>query len=236
VDVRLLGLAIGTPETTDSSDDLRLVARDMFDLADNMDDAEYTSLLVHFLDTARRLTDARTTLEDRDWTARPAARLFTALGWLQIRRQAVRDGKQAADAALRLLGDFYSTTGFRSLANRLCTVVQERPDRNLEVLVYDDLLDMLPRHLRVSRSKEVIPDLLVLAIVGADASARLSSLAERIEQEIDRARVVTDSGVLGVTAHVLADAAIEASKADETIIDRSDGVRTRILELAGASL
>jgi len=201
-----------------------------------MDAAEFTSLLVYFLDLARRLTGARAEPREGDWSARPAARLLTALGWLQIRRQATKDRKQAADAVLKMLGDFDSTLGPLPLTSKLCTVVGELPDRQIEVLVYDDLLDMLPRHLRVSRSKEVIPDLLVLAIVGADASARLEGLAARIETEIDRTKVMSDNGVLGVTAHVLADAAAEASAADETLRDRSDNVRTRILELAGASL
>ncbi|MGH3991425.1 MAG: hypothetical protein ACRDSN_03065, partial [Pseudonocardiaceae bacterium] len=106
------------------------------------------------------------------------------------------------------------------------------PDGRDRVVVYADLLAILPRQCRWMAAAELLPGALVEAVTEPAATFRLGRCAAVLEHDLAHSPFGSDAALIGQAAHVFQDLADQAASIDGTVLDRSDRTRSELLTLA----
>jgi hypothetical protein len=107
------------------------------------------------------------------------------------------------------------------------------PHDRLRLVVYTDLLDLLPRQLDVALTGQVLPGALVEAVAGTAASDHLRACAAAIETDLVHSPFRSDSALIGQVVHVFQDLAVREADVDGSVVDRAERTRIELLSLAG---
>jgi len=173
-----------------------------------------------------------------DAPSKPArTRLLVALAWRRLRIVAAHDVRQASETVLLILQQLQkerNELGGRTTID-LYHFIEHLPDGWNRLVVYRDLLELLPRQLVCHRQKELLPGVLVEAIADSRASDHLARIATRLEDDLDRSPFKSESALIGEAAHVFNDVAIHtAADMDASVLQRSDQMRMQLLSLVNA--
>jgi hypothetical protein len=164
-------------------------------------------------------------------------RLLVALAWRRVRIVATHDVRQASErvlAILQLLQQERDELAGRTTID-LFRFVEHLPDGWNRLVVYRDLLELLPRQLEYRRQREPLPGVLVEAVADSRASDHLSRIAARLKDALDRSPFKSESALIGQAAHVFNDVAVHtAADTDASVIRRSDQMRRQLLSLVDA--
>jgi hypothetical protein len=214
------------------ADDLVRMAGRMRDVLKVIVDGRLDQLFQRFIDLTMGLVGPAWL----DAPGKPArTRLLVALAWRRLRIVAAHDARQASETVPLILQQLHKEHD--ELAGRtaigLYRFVEHLPDGWNRLVVYGDLLDLLPRQLVCHRQKELLPGVLVEAIADSRAADHLACIATRLEDDLDRSPFKSESALIGEAAHVFNDVAVQmAADMDESVIDRSDQMRMQLLALA----
>ena len=164
-------------------------------------------------------------------------RLLVTLAWHRLRIVAARDVRQTSETVLLILQQLRKERN--DLAGRttidLYRFIEHLPDGRNRLVVYRDLLELLPRQLVCHRQKELLPGVLVEAIADSRASDHLEWIATRLEDDLDRSPFRSESALIGEAVHVFNDVAVHtAADMDASVIQRSDQMRMQLLSLVDA--
>jgi hypothetical protein len=164
-------------------------------------------------------------------------RLLVTLAWRRVRIVATHDVRQASERVLlilQLLQKERDADAGRTTID-LYRFVEHLPDGWNRLVVYRDLLELLPRQLEYRRQQEPLPGVLVEAVADSRTSDHLSWIADRLEDALDRSPFKSESALIGEAAHVFNDVAVHtAADTDASVIRRSDQMRSQLLSLLDA--
>ena len=189
-----------------------------------------------------RLVDLATTaLSPTGWHgSREAApdRLLRAVGSLRAKARAVDSVHLAARAFSGLVDGLQvrAVTVDRPGLHRLYTLLGNLPDGRDRLLVYTDLLPLIPQQYRWQAEPSPIPDVLVQAVADHETSHHLQQCATVLESELKRSPYQSPAALVGQVAHVLPDLAARGGPLDATVYPRSELTRRELLGLVGAPL
>jgi hypothetical protein len=164
-------------------------------------------------------------------------RLLVALAWRRVRSVAALDVRQASERVLLILQLLQKER--HELAGRttidLYRFIERLPDGWNRLVVYRDLLELLPSQLEYRRQQEPLPGVLVEAVADSRASDHLSRIATRLKDALDRSPFNSESALIGEAAHVFNDVAVHtAADMDASVTWRSDQMRMQLLSLVDA--
>lgn len=212
-------------------------ARDLVDtvmrfqrLATALEDPQLRGLVGRFFD----LVMAQLVPRDRSSVPAPD-RLIAAVACRRVRALVER----GVGAAMRSLVPLLENLGGRSnLAHRpgLCHVRGHLPDGRDRVVVYTDLLQILPQQYTWQEGAELLPGALVEAVTEPTTTTRLTSCARALEHDLARSPFGSDAALIGQAAHVFQDLAEQAARLDGSVMSRSDNTRSELLTLAKAQV
>jgi hypothetical protein len=202
---------------------LRTVAR-VEQLAPLLDELRLAPLVERFVDLVTGQVSVGAAL------AAPQ-RLITAL---TRRRARARVGQGLGQA----IHDLFPI--LRSLADdenhqQLYTLLDQRPDGRHHVVVYVDLLALLPRHLQCSTGPERLSGTLVEAVTEPAASTRLNGYARELAHDLVESSFRNDKSLIGATMQVFQKLAERDGVQDETMQARCDNTRHELFNLATIS-
>jgi hypothetical protein len=219
------------PRTSSGDDGLAAVAiarNALVRVRDSTEDAE-----------RERLVElARASLEDVD-TVAPGSRLLCALSWRRacaiLTNPSRRDYQHVATESGIAPDDVVDTTNLPT-APQLCTLVGYMPDGRERLLVYSDLLTVLPTGYLYNPGRTIWPDVVTEVIADTNTSNQLEKMATILENNLEKSPYWSDSALIGQTAHIIYQMALDQRDRDETVLARSDEVRRDLLSLAGVHL
>jgi hypothetical protein len=190
-------------------------------------------LLERLVDLATAIVRPRT-LNESGETA--PARLLSGLAWRRARAMAGKNAQMASTALATLLEriDRQNTDPATEQSCRLYRVVGHLPDGRDRIVVYSDLLDLVPRQFGCRQEQVLLPGALVEAVADSDAAVHLEACASQVEEGLVRSPYPSDSALIGQVAHVLQDLAATRAGIDATVLRRSEGTRRELLSLVGA--
>ncbi len=164
-------------------------------------------------------------------------RLLVALAWRRVRIVATHDSRQASDWVLLILQVLQKERDAHAGRTTidLYRFVEHLPDGWNRLVVYRDLLELLPRQLEYRRQQEPLPGVLVEAVADSRTSDHLSRIAGQLKDALDRSPFKSESALIGEAAHVFNDVAVHtAADTDASVIRRSDQMRRQLLSLVDA--
>jgi hypothetical protein len=165
------------------------------------------------------------------------ARLLSAVAWGRADIRAARGG-----AAAQVLVDLLKGIGRSRIRAEsahpvsLYQVLGNLPHGRQRVVVYTDLLNLLPRQFEVALADQVLPGALVEAVAGPAASDHLREYATMIETDLVRSPFGSESALIGQVTHVLQDLAVRESRSDGSVVARTDRTCAELLSLAGVGV
>ena len=118
----------------------------------------------------------------------------------------------------------------------LYQVLGNLPRGRQRVVVYTDLLNLLPRQFELALADQVLPGALVEAVAGPAASDHLREYATVIETDLVRSPFHSESALIGQVTHVLQDLAARESRSDGSVVERTDRTCVELLSLAGVGV
>ena len=206
--------------------DLLSIVKRFEHLATVLDDPQLHDLVGRLLD----LVMAQ--LVPRDRGSVPAAdRLIAAVARRRVRAQ-VEHGVGAAMHSLVPLLTRLDEQAAWPRKQGLYQVLGHLPDGRDRVVVYTDLLQILPRQYTWQAAAELMPGALVEAVTEPAATSRLARCAKALEHDLARSPFSSDAALIGQVAHVFQDLADQAAWLDGTVQARSDRTRSELLTLA----
>jgi hypothetical protein len=166
------------------------------------------------------------------------ARLLFALAWRRALALGEQDPAAAAESLLRLLRGIERHTSMAAAgrAPALYRVLNRLPDGRERVAVYADLLDVLPRQYGFDPVELVVPGAIVHADADPAAAAYLEECAQTLALDLEHSPFRSDSALIGQAAHVFQDLAVKASFLDDSVVPRSERMRTELLSLANVAV
>jgi len=202
-----------------------------------VDRQRLTTLLDRFSALARELTTPPR--RESAATVCPAApaRLLSAVAWGRADIRAARGG-----AAAQVLVDLLKGIGRSRIRAEsahpvsLYQVLGNLPRGRQRVVVYTDLLNLLPRQFELALADQVLPGALVEAVAGPAASDHLREYATVIETDLVRSPFHSESALIGQVTHVLQDLAARESRSDGSVVERTDRTCVELLSLAGVGV
>ncbi len=216
-------------------DDLLRTAVRMRDVLKNISDGGLDRLFRRFIDLAIDLA-APAGLGGPSEPAR--IRLLVALVWRRVRIAAERDAIQASERMPLILQHMVQARGKQAGRTPidLYRLIERLPGGLDRLVVYGDLIELLPSQMVCRRQRELLPDVLVEAVADSAASDLLAQIAGRLEDGLDRSPFRSESALIGEAAHVFNDVVQETETDDDSLIQRSDEMRMQLLALAKASV
>jgi hypothetical protein len=213
--------------------DLLRTAAGLRDIPKNIDDWRLNQLFQRFIDLAVDLADPAGPGE-------PARiQLLVALAWRRVRIAAEHDTRQASERMLQILQHLHLHQDPAQLPGRtaidLYRVIERLPGGLNRLMVYGDLLELLPSRMVCHPLKELLPEVLVEAVADSAASDHLARIADRLKDGLDRSPFRSESALIGEAIHVFNDVARGTDTDDDSLIQRSDQMRMKLLSLAKAS-
>lgn len=199
-------------------------------LAALLEDPQLRDLVGRFFD----LVLAQLAPPDRSSVAAPD-RLLAAVARRRLRARV----EHGVGAAMRALVPLLESLGAprrpaQAQQRGLCQVLGHLPDGRDRVLVYSDLLQILPRQCLWQPAGEPVPGALVEAVTEPQTTTRLASCAEALERDLVRSPFGSDAALIGQAAHIFQHLAEQAVPLDGTVLARSDRTRSELLRLAKA--
>jgi hypothetical protein len=171
-------------------------------------------------------------LAPKHTAAGPApGRLITAVARRRVRATVER----SVEAALGALVPLLKTLGEENCCparQGLYQVLGHLPDGRDRIVVYCDLLQILPRQLKWQAGPELLPGALVEAMAEHDTSTHLRWCATALERDLVHSPFGSDSALIGQTAHVFQELAERGADLDGSVRSRSDRTRSELLTLA----
>jgi hypothetical protein len=203
------------------------------DMLKNIDDWRLDQLFQRFIDLAVDLADPA-------GPAEPARiQLLVALAWRRVRIAAEHDTRQASDRMLQILQHLHPHQDPAQRPGRtaidLYRVIERLPDGLNRLVVFGDLLELLPSRMVCRPLKELLPEVLVEAVADSAASDHLARIADRLKDGLDRSPFRSESALIGEAVHVFNDVARGTDLDDDSLIQRSDQMRMKLLSLAKVS-
>jgi hypothetical protein len=215
------------------ADDLVRTAAWLRDVLKVIVDGRLDRLLQRFIDLAIGLAGPAG-LGQPGASAR--TRLLVTLAWRRVRRAAELDARQASDRMLLILQQLQKERD--KLAGRdtigLYRVIEHLPDGLNRLVVYRDLLELLPSKMTCHHQKELLPDVVVEAVADSAASDHLAWIAGWLGDGLDQSPFDSESALIGQAAHVFNDVVHTATDMDASLILRGDQMRMQLLSLAKA--
>jgi len=212
-------------------------ARDLVDtvlrfqpLATALEDPQLRGLVGRFFD----LVIAQLVPRDRSSVPAPD-RLIAAVARRRVRAQ-VEHGVGAAMHSLVPLLENLSKRPDLACGLGLCQVLSHLPDGRDRVVVYTDLLQILPRQCTWQAEAELVPGALVGAVTEPTATTHLARCAEALEHDLAHSPFGSDAALIGQAAHVFQDLAEQVASLDGSVRARSDRTRSELLTLAKAQV
>ena len=208
---------------------------DVCRLPEDMDGDLQRGLFHRLVDLATAALSAGTQETSREGAP---DRLLKAVASLRAKARAVESVRFAAQTFSALLegirgqSDAMDTSGIR----HLFTLLGNLPDGRARILVYTDLLPLLPRQYSWYTEHSPLPDALVEAVADPDTSSHLQVCADVLESELMRSPYQSPSALIGQVAHVFPDLAARGAPLDETVFPRAEETRRELLGLVGAPL
>jgi hypothetical protein len=211
------------------ADDLVRTATRLRDVLKIIEDGRLDQLFQRFIDLTMGLPNPA----GLDAPGTPARiRLLVALAWRRLRIVAAQDVRQASETVLLILQQLPKE---RTELAGLYRFIEQLPDGWKRLVVYRDLLELLPRQLVCHRQRDLLPGVLIEAIADSRASDHLAQIATRLEDDLDRSPFRSESALIGEAAHVFNDVAVHtAADMDASVIQRSDLMRSQLLSLVDA--
>ncbi|MFN2494640.1 MAG: hypothetical protein ABR608_01855 [Pseudonocardiaceae bacterium] len=213
----------------------RVPARDLMDtvlrfqgLTAVLEDPQLHGLVGRFFD----LVMAQLVPRDRSSVPAPD-RLIAAVARRRVRAQVEHGVGAAMHSLVPLLENLGEQPGLAP-EQGLYQVLGRLPDGRDRVVVYTDLLQILPRQCAWQAAAELLPGALVEAVTEPAASTRLARCAEALEHDLAHSPFGSDAALIGQAAHVFQDLADQAASLDGTVLVRSDRTRSELLTLAKA--
>jgi hypothetical protein len=163
-------------------------------------------------------------------------RLLVALSWRRTRALAAQNVEWAAKTLVRLFQRLQEEhqPDHGPGAIDLYRFVEHLPDGWNRLVVYTDLLELLPRQFGCLTREDLLPGVLVEAVADAKTSIHLQGIAARLQDGLTRSPFRSDSALIGEVAHVLYEVALTTADLDDTVLPRSDQMRRQLLSLVGA--
>jgi hypothetical protein len=225
--------AAGEPVT---SDDLVRTAARLRDVLKIVADGRLDRLFRRFIELTIDLTGPAGL--EPGGSAR--VRLLVALAWRHLHVAAAKDARQASERMLTILQHLEEERD--KLAGRtaidLYRFIEHLPDGLNRLVVYRDLLELLPSQMVCHRQKELLPDVLVEAVADSAASEHLERIATRLKDGLDHlpSSNPSERALIGTAAHVFNDVVQTSAHSDASLIHRSDQMRMQLVRLAEAQV
>jgi len=173
-------------------------------------------------------------LAPRDRSSVPAPdRLIAAVARRRVRAEVEHGVGAAMQSLVPLLKSLGEQPG-PAREQGLYQVLAHLPDGRDRVVVYTDLLQLLPRQHTWQAATELLPGALVVAVTEPEATTHLARWAEALEHDLARSPFGSDAALIGQAVHVFQDLADQAASLDGTVRARSDRTRSELLTLAKA--
>lgn len=215
----LVGRAVSTP-------DLVAASRRMLARRHTVDLRPLCDLVTRFVDLM--LDQATPTEEDTAPT-----RLLAALARRRVRDLAGRSLERGLCALVPLLENV-GRDG--DPAPELYEELADLPSGRKHVVVYTDLLAVLPEHFRYREQAVRLPGTLTEAIADADTSLKLRRNAARLERDLSRSPYPSDRALIGSAVYTLQELTEREAPSDSSLRSRSDARCTELLRLATAGV
>lgn len=196
-----------------------------------LEDPQLRGLVGRFFD----LVMAQLVPRDRGSVPAPD-RLIAAVACRRVRAQVEHGVGAAMNALVPLLKGLGEQPGL-AREQGLCQVLGHLPDGRDRVVVYTDLLRILPRQCTwQAAADELLPGALVVVVTEPEATTRLASCAALLEHDLVRSPFGSDAALIGQAAHIFQHLADQIACLDDTVRDRSDQTRSELLTLAKAQV
>ena len=159
-------------------------------------------------------------------------RLLTALARRRVRAEV----EHSLDGAMRSLVPLLTNIG-RDDGDRqhgLYEVLADLPGGREHIVVYSDLLQLLPRQFGWQAAAERLPGALTEAVTESATSSHLKLCANMLEQDLLRSPYGSEPALIGSAVHVFHQLAEKGAGFDDSIRSRSDRTCCELLSLAKA--
>lgn len=169
---------------------------------------------------------------------RPASapgRLIAALARRRVRVQVDRDVGAAMQALVPLVSSL-GKAGGGARPDGLYQMLGRLPDGRDRVVVYADLLALLPGQFTWQFAGERLPGALVEALTDPNASSHLRWCARALEHDLVHSPFGSESALIGQAAHVFQELAEWGAGFDDSVLARGDRTRSELLTLARAAV
>ena len=157
-------------------------------------------------------------------------RLLTALARRRVRVEVERSLDGAMRSLVPLLRNIGRDDGDRQ--HGLYEVLEDLPGGREHIVVYSDLLQLLPQQFRWLRAAERLPGALTEAVTESATSYHLKLCANMLEQDLLRSPYGSEPALIGSAVHVFQQLAEEGAGFDDSIRSRSDRTCCELLSLA----
>ena len=215
----LVGHALNTP-------DLGAAAQRLQVRADGVDLQSMFDLIARFVDLF--LYQAAPTP-----AGTAPGRLLTALATRRVRALAKKsqlDGLAALNPLLENIGRDGKP------APRLYQELADLPAGRKHVVVYTDLLEVLPRHFRYRAENSRLSGALTEAVTDPETTVQLRMHASRLEQDLVRSPYGSDRALIGSAIQLLHQIAEQGASDDGSLMTRSDARCSELYRLATLTL
>jgi hypothetical protein len=218
-----------------SMDYLSRAVQDFPRLADELDAGRAGRILKRFADLAR-LTGSPRSPGGPSRTA--PARMLSSLAW---RRAGARTETDVGDASRRLealpdqLVSWYDSLSV-SMPGALYRVLDHLPGGRSLVVVFADLLEIVPRQFEVQEKQEYLTGVLVEVVADADASRQLQEWAGTLEGDLRNSPYHSESALFGQVAHTWPELVARVAQLDSSVPARSTETQRELLTFVGAPL
>jgi hypothetical protein len=230
VDAALARLTVSEATGDTASWELILrAAGDMGRLSDSLEEQRLRPIVDRFLDLVEEAAPATGAAHGSAPT-----RMLSAVAWRRVRAQVDDSAETASQELLPVLrwmegGDTAADHG------ELYRVLGRLPDGRARILVYADLLQLLPRQFSLHPEEEVVPGALVDAVADAPSAEHLATCADRLRRGLlELPFGISASALIGQAVHVIAELAEVSARMDSGVAPRAARTRADLLTLLGA--
>ncbi|MGQ0778151.1 MAG: hypothetical protein ACT4NY_27690 [Pseudonocardiales bacterium] len=193
------------------------------------EDQELNSLVGRFLD----LVMAQFMPKDRSSVPAPDL-LIAALA----RRRVLAQVERGVGAAMNSLIPLLKSHGEQPDPAReqgLCQLLGHLPDGRDRMVVYADLLKILPRQCPWQiAADDLLPEVLAVVVAEPETTTHLARCAAALERDLLRSPFTSDAALIGQAAHVFQHLADQVASLDGTVLKRSNEARSELMTLAKA--
>lgn len=159
--------------------------------------------------------------------------LVVAVARRRVRAQASVDAEgaiRALEPLVRGLGTDSARVPVHGLHQRLGNL----PDGRNRVVVYADLLTVMPGRLTWHRRGDRLPGTLVEVVAEPVVASRLAHCARTLEADLHGSGFRSENALIGQAAHVLQELVEQGAVEDGEVRSRGDRTRAELLQLARA--